>query len=234
MAKNSSTEIICHPRLGPICILQNPSVKNISIRLKSTGEIILTYPTARSKTRALSFLDTKTNWIIQRRKHFQSITQKFDLRLPIKTKLHEIRECNKTPESEQKNIIYIENSPQKSHEQHIEEIKLTLKKIWRKEAQLLLPERVEQIAQRFGFRYGRISLRACRTRWGSCSANNDISLNINLMQLPDELIDYIIIHELCHTVHKNHGSEFHNLVDKCTNGAEFELRKKLKNYTPLR
>ena len=53
------------------------------------------------------------------------------------------------------------------------------------------------------------------------------------MQLPDELIDFIMIHELCHTVHKNHSAQFHSMVNKLTGDRESELNKKLKKYSPI-
>ena len=51
------------------------------------------------------------------------------------------------------------------------------------------------------------------------------------MKLPDELIDYVIIHELCHTIHKNHGPKFHQLLDRLTGGHHLELRRRLKTYS---
>ncbi|MDR0982608.1 MAG: M48 family metallopeptidase [Culturomica sp.] len=78
-----------------------------------------------------------------------------------------------------------------------------------------MPARVEALACRHGFSYGRLSFRNNVSNWGSCSWNNNISLNVKLMRMPDEVIDYVIIHELCHTVEKNHSDRFWALVEKC-------------------
>ncbi len=101
----------------------------------------------------------------------------------------------------------------------------------RAEAKATLPTRVTELAEKFGLKYGRVTIRAARTKWGSCTARGDISLSLYLMTLPEHLRDYIIIHELCHTVHHNHSPRFHALVDELTEGHERELAKELRQYT---
>ncbi len=85
-----------------------------------------------------------------------------------------------------------------------------------------MPHRVQHLSDLHGFTYGKLSFRNQKTRWGSCSFHNNISLNIQLMRLPLHLIDYVIIHELCHTVHKNHSAKFWQLVhEKMGNSVHF-------------
>lgn len=93
-----------------------------------------------------------------------------------------------------------------------------------------LPQRTAAIAARTGMKYGKLTIRAARSKWGSCSGRNDISLSLFMMLLPEHLRDYVIIHELCHTVHHNHSPRFHALVDALTGGRELELDKELKGY----
>lgn len=100
----------------------------------------------------------------------------------------------------------------------------------RAEAKAVLPPRVEQIAAQTGLCYGRVTIRAARTKWGSCTGRNDISLSLYLMTLPGHLRDFVIIHELCHTVHHDHSPRFHALVDRLTGGREKDLARELKNY----
>ena len=76
----------------------------------------------------------------------------------------------------------------------------------------------------------KVSFRKAKTRWGSCSSVNNISLNIALTALPQTLSDYIIIHELAHIKHKNHSKDFWNLVEKYYPNY-IEARKELKNYS---
>lgn len=80
--------------------------------------------------------------------------------------------------------------------------------------------RLAELAQRNGFRYNRVSIRRQKTRWGSCSARNNISLNMSLVLLPSELMDYVILHELLHTRIKNHSRRFWAELDKLVGDAQ--------------
>ncbi len=103
----------------------------------------------------------------------------------------------------------------------------------RAEAKEYLPKRVAEIAQSLGFCYGRVTIRATRSKWGCCTAQNNLSLSLFLMLLPRHLQDYVIVHELCHTVHHNHSAQFHALADRCLQGREKELAHELrKHHTP--
>jgi predicted metal-dependent hydrolase len=78
----------------------------------------------------------------------------------------------------------------------------------RQQARRRLIARLAQLAAIHGFSYNRVFVRNQKTRWGSCSQQNNINLNINLVRLPDALIDYTLLHELVHTRIKNHGAGF--------------------------
>ncbi len=102
----------------------------------------------------------------------------------------------------------------------------------RAEAKRVLPERVVRLAAEHGFHYTGLSFRNATSRWGSCSARNSLSLSIHLMRLPAHLIDYVILHELCHTREKNHGPRFHALLEHVTDGRHREMNRELKKFTP--
>jgi predicted metal-dependent hydrolase len=90
--------------------------------------------------------------------------------------------------------------------------------------------RLEEMAKIHNFKYARVAIRNQKTKWGSCSAKNNINLNINLVRLPDELRDYVILHELVHTRFKNHSKKFWAELDKVIGTSAKELSKKLKKY----
>lgn len=110
------------------------------------------------------------------------------------------------------------------------QIRMFLTELLRHEAKTYLPDRVAKLAAVHGFSYNQLTVKKVHTRWGSCSAQNNINLNICLMTLPEYLSDFVILHELCHTVHKNHGPQFHALLDSLVGGKEKLLDKELNKY----
>jgi len=100
----------------------------------------------------------------------------------------------------------------------------------KKDAQLILPVRLAELAAKHQFQYTNLKIQSGKTRWGSCSGKQNINLSVYLMLLPQHLIDYVILHELCHTREMNHGDKFWKLMDQVTNGKTSQLRKEMKKY----
>ena len=175
-----------HPRLGDIWLRQRWSTSRISLSVKPSGEVRLSYPRLISTTKALRFLEEKVEWVLQMRE--------------------------RVAERAMQGADY-------SSEQ-IEAM--------RREAKRVLPAMVERLAQKNGFRYGRMTIRATRSKWGCCTSKNNLSLSLFLMTLPTRLQEFVVLHELCHTVHHNHSAEFHALLNKVTSGREKELSRQLK------
>lgn len=80
------------------------------------------------------------------------------------------------------------------------------------------------------FRYNRVAIKDNSSNWGSCSTLRNINLNMKLVRLPEELMDYVIAHELCHLVYPNHSTRFHALLNAITDGKEKTLAARLKQY----
>ncbi len=78
----------------------------------------------------------------------------------------------------------------------------------------IIPKRVEYYAQKIGVTYGRITIRAQHTRWGSCSSKGNLNFNCLLVLFPDDVIDSIVVHELCHLRQMNHSQKFYAEIDK--------------------
>lgn len=83
----------------------------------------------------------------------------------------------------------------------------------RKVAKMVLPARVGELAERYGFGPVRVCIKHNSSNWGSCSVRGNVNLNLNLVRVPQLLRDYVILHELSHTRHMDHGAAFHELLE---------------------
>lgn len=90
---------------------------------------------------------------------------------------------------------------------------LALEKRYRDAAKEYIPKRVEYYHAFTGGQYTKISIRDQKTRWGSCSSNGTLSFSFRLMLAPPRVLDYVVVHELCHLTHMNHSKEFWNMVE---------------------
>jgi predicted metal-dependent hydrolase len=92
-----------------------------------------------------------------------------------------------------------------------------------------LEKKIADLARKHRFNFNKVYIRNQKTRWGSCSVKNNISLNMKLVRLPEKLSDYVILHELLHTRIKNHGKKFWRELDKIVDNAK-ALRTQLREY----
>ena len=104
-----------------------------------------------------------------------------------------------------------------------------LTEIDRVEARKKLVRRLNELSEQHGFSYNKVFMRNQKTRWGSCSAKNNISLNMKLVRLPEEMIDYVLLHELVHTRIKNHNNEFWTELNRIVGDAK-RMDRRLNEY----
>ena len=102
----------------------------------------------------------------------------------------------------------------------------------RAQAKAVLPARLAALAAEHGFQYNTVFIKNNVSNWGSCSVKGNINLNLRLLSLPLELQDYVMLHELCHLKHMNHGSKFHSLLESVCPGHR-QLEKQLRQYKIL-
>jgi predicted metal-dependent hydrolase len=112
-------------------------------------------------------------------------------------------------------------------------LKELLERALRHEAKRVLPGRLDALAQQHGFTYARMRISNAKSKWGCCTSKGNIILSLSVMLLPDHLVDYILLHELCHTVEMNHGKAFWARMNEVTDGQALALRKEMRNYEPL-
>jgi hypothetical protein len=92
-----------------------------------------------------------------------------------------------------------------------------------------LTRRLEHLAGKHGFTYNRVFIRNQKTRWGSCSHKNNINLNMKIIRLPEELMDYVILHELAHTRFKNHSNDFWVELNRLVGNGK-SMASRLRKY----
>lgn len=225
-----------HPTLGTIQISQSRRSRRISLSVRPPDIVRLSLPYGVALSEALSFVESKLDWVEAVRAKMAKKYAVEPLAMPFSTRSHRLM---LNPSQVTKISIRVAHGeivvtyPLDIHytsEQVQSAIKKGICEALRVEAKEYLPQRTEQLARELSFKCSRVTVRDSRSRWGSCSSTNDISLSIHLMRLPDELIDYVIIHELCHTKVKDHSAKFHNLLDTVTAGRHAQLRKRLKEY----
>lgn len=112
-------------------------------------------------------------------------------------------------------------------------IKNSIEQTMRSEAKRIFPRKLDELARKNNFSYTRLAINKSKTRWGSCSSKKSINLSYFCLLLPEYLLDFIILHELCHTIEMNHGERFWRLLDKVSTGKAKEYTAELKKYTSL-
>jgi hypothetical protein len=121
-------------------------------------------------------------------------------------------------------IVYLPNNLNMSDDSVIKSAKNAIKRALKIEAKKYLEPRLDLIADKYGFSYTGLNLKPMKSRWGSCNSEKKITLNIYLLMLPWNLIDYVLLHELAHTKHLHHGPAFWNSISQVM--PDFKLRRK--------
>ncbi len=224
--------------IGNIRLIRSARYRNLKISVRPFRGVDVSIPEKVSFTDAGKFVHMKRDWIrhnLEKMHRIESRQSVFDENTQFSTREHRLKIIPHQEKSIRiiikKNFIYVffPSLVTVSDLRIQAAIRKAIIEAWRLEAKKLLPRRVDELAKQNGFVYSKISVKNASTRWGSCSSSNNINLNVQLMRLPPHLCDYIILHELAHTVHKNHKAEFWKLLDKVTGRAK-ELDREMKKY----
>ena len=217
---------------------RSQKAKRISIKLQPLKGIKVVVPPRATFEEAQRFLESKLDWVKQHLPKIEKQETNLTVYLPgtsYFTYAHQLRllpheattlKARLTP-SEIRVYYPTYHNPADTDIQNF--IRKALEETYRQEAKAYLPTRVDYFARKFGFSYKNVVIKKASTRWGSCSYQNNINLNLHLMRLPAHLRDYVILHELAHTVQKNHGPHFWALLDKISGNAQ-GLDKEMKKY----
>lgn len=226
-------KVVHFENIGPVTFFRNRRSKNMKISVKPDKSVLISFPFFVSDREVLTFLARNEAWI---RKQLEKTTiqqKPLNEGFFTKTKLHTVS-LSKGSTNGSVNVkkddvvIFVQDFNSERSRFAVEQ---TLTRIYRVEAHLLLPTRLKELAMKHRFSYNKVTIRNNKRNWGSCSSANNISLNLQMMKLPDHLIDYILLHELVHTEIKDHGDRFWKKLDEITGNKAKELAREVKKYS---
>ena len=231
--------IVPYPGIGEILFVPSATAKYIRISLKPFGGVKVTVPRWTSMRRAKAYVEEKKDWILQAKSRIAVHEKRYTIFTPgtvFSTHHHQVQLISwksgqfRAQLSKDTLKIFYPQEIDILSEQSQQIIRNYITRTLRKEAGEYLPQRTEQLAKMHGFAYQGVTVKNLTSRWGSCSAANNINLNIHLVRLPQHLSDYVILHELAHTVHKNHSDRFWQSLDTLTNGKAKQLAAEIKQH----
>jgi predicted metal-dependent hydrolase len=220
--------------VGPVVISKRRGSKNMRLSITAKGQVRVNLPYWTPYSMGLAFISSRAEWIKERAGRYQKqilrhndrIGKSYRLNISHNTGVKTISARIRTSE------IIISAPPGTSESELQKKIHMAAEKALKREAQKLLPQRVSYLAKKHGYSYSELQVKKLTSRWGSCSSSGKITLSYFLMQLPWELIDYVILHELTHTRHLNHSASFWSEFKQALPNVK-ELRKQIKQHNPV-
>jgi hypothetical protein len=226
-------KVIRYEDIGHVTFQKYRPSRRIKIRITKKPSVKVSLPRRVSFKKAQIFLEEKYDWVLSQynKQKKKSIIKEYS------TKNHELVFIKNKKNRDIKSIVIDEqiriyhHESEKPESPKIQKVaKRAIIDTLRKEAKEHLPKRTRHLSRvNSDFVVNRVFVKNLKSRWGSCSSNSNINLNLHLMILPDELIDYVIFHELAHLVHQNHSKDFWSFLNQFVNNAK-SVDKQLKNY----
>ena len=229
------------PVLGNINITVNTRARNIIMRVQPDGVRVTIPPYTAENTLHETLLKFQNKLLTQQKALRQQPTiggnsKIIDLDFSIRTELLSL-----TFEEGNRPDFYSKGKPGEATivcppqtQFNDENLQAWLRKVieetLRKQALWLIPSRLKELSEKHNLPYNSIKINVSKGRWGSCSTQRNINISCYLVTVPPHLIDYVLLHELSHTIEMNHGPQFWALMDKLTNRQSQALRKELQGY----
>ena len=231
--------MIADEELGSIEFVRSERAKHIRVRILNTG-LKVSLPNRATQEDALKFINSIRKKLILKQEKIEKGLEKSNILISENSQLQTLTFNVIVKQGERKNIFFslkngtlnieFPSGTDCTDKQSQEHFWNGISYFMRKEAKRLLPNRTKQLADKYGFTFSDVKIQSSKTRWGSCSRAQSINLSLYLMLLPADLVDYVILHELCHTKEMNHGANFWIWMDRVTDKKSKELRAQLKNY----
>ena len=214
--------------IGRVRVSRRKGMRSMRISVTQNGEVRLALPSRVALRDGLQFLQSKQSWLTKHQT--EEVLLDDGARIGKTHTLHIIpTSSSKSHTKLSANAVTVHIPEDHDADQVQKKISQAAKKALQAQAEQLLPQRLAAVARQHGFSYRSVSVKPLQSRWGSCSSRGDIVLNIYLMQLPWQLIDYVIAHELSHLSHQNHSDAFWRQVERLL--PDYASRRRaLKKY----
>jgi predicted metal-dependent hydrolase len=221
--------------------------KTIGIRITAEGEVIITSPFNVREEIILNIIKKKEKWITDKLQLFKNQVHSKDrtfkdggsilyfgkfLTIEICHSEKDISKClsvynfnkNAIEFLDEKVIVYINNN------KYIRDdiIRENIIKCYRLEAKRILEQRTSYYSKIINVNIKKITIKDQKTIWGSCSSRGNINYNYRLVMAPISIIDYVVVHELCHLIHMNHSKDYWKTVESIL--PDYEERRQWLNY----
>jgi len=221
--------------IGPVVVYKRRGSRSLRLSVTATGKVRVTIPAWTAYQAGVQFARLKAAWIAAHRPaapqlliHNQPIGKSHHLQFIPKTGALKV-----TTRLQQQAIAISYPSIQMPTDAAVQTAaRRAAIRALKRQAEQLLPIRLEELAQKYGFSYRKVTIKQMTSRWGSCDSQRNIALNLYLMQLPWPLIDYVLLHELTHTQVLRHGPPFWQAMDKLSPNIT-ALRRQLRSYQPV-
>ncbi|MGB5893561.1 MAG: SprT family zinc-dependent metalloprotease [Ignavibacteriaceae bacterium] len=224
--------------VGSIQFIKSRRAKHISITIKPFKEVRVSVPMRVSFAEAEYVVKNKIDWIQKHQKKIKRVEENrtiFDESTNFYTKKHNL--IIRKTDGKKITARISDGEIKVFYPEYLEVIHISVQLFIRKvieealriEAKQYIPSRVNELAAKYNFNYNNVYIKNIRSRWGSCSKKGNVNFSLHLMQLPEELIDYVILHELVHTVEHNHSKNFWAVLDKIYCNSK-TIDRKLKDY----
>jgi predicted metal-dependent hydrolase len=217
-----------------INVYKRKSNRSLRLSISATGEVRVSIPAWAPYSAGVNFAKSRQQWIVAQR---QPRTELIDGQ-PV-GKAHHLRfqvnaKAQKTSSRLRPGEVVVSHPPAlTSGNPAVQKVARTASiRALRAQAEQLLPQRLASLAAAHDFTYANVSVKQLKSRWGSCDQHKNIVLNLFLMQLPWEYIDYVLLHELTHTRVLRHGPDFWQVM-KAVLPNVTQIRKELRAYQPV-
>ena len=208
--------------------------RSLRLSLAANGEVRVSVPSWSTFKSGERFANSKLPWILEQRQQPTVLQQGQQIgkthQLLFRVSVSALKTTTRIKDNKIVVTHPIALSTTASEVQTIAQ-RAAVRALRQESIRLLLP-RLENLAHRHGFTYTDVTIKQLTSRWGSCDQNRHIALNLFLVQLPWELIDYVLIHELVHTRHLNHGADFWDSFETELPGAK-KLRSHIRKHKPV-